>query len=117
MINFCVRAIQAAMLAAALAVAPASAQDQPRSGNFLDNLFGGQQRQQERAGRDEAELSVRINQLESQIRQLTGTIEQLQFRNQQLEQQLRAQGGGVPAQAGMPPQVAQQPLGRPPAQA
>ena len=68
------------------------------SGNFLDNLFGGQQRQQPRSGPDEAEMAVRINQLESQIRQLTGTVEQLQFRNQQLEQQLRAQGGATPPQ-------------------
>src|SRR6185295_9705817 len=41
----------------------------------------------------ESELVVRINRLESQVRQLTGTVEQLQYRNQQLEQQLaRAQG-------------------------
>ena len=31
-----------------------------------------------------------INQLQAQVRQLTGTIEQLQYRNQQLEQQVRA---------------------------
>ena len=37
----------------------------------------------------ESELVMRINRLESQVRQLTGTIEQLQFRNQQLEQQLQ----------------------------
>jgi tol-pal system protein YbgF len=106
-----VRALRVAALAVALAAAPASAQEQPRSGNFLDNLFGGQQRQQQRTVPDEAELSVRINQLESQIRQLTGTVEQLQFRNQQLEQQLRAQSGALP------PQAAQQPPGRPPTQA
>ncbi len=35
------------------------------------------------------DLVVRIDQLERQIRQLTGAIEQLQFRNQQLEQQVR----------------------------
>jgi len=35
------------------------------------------------------ELIVRIDHLEEQIRQLTGTVEQLQYRNQQLEQQLR----------------------------
>ncbi|HWM45903.1 MAG TPA: tol-pal system protein YbgF [Xanthobacteraceae bacterium] len=35
-----------------------------------------------------ADLLVRIDQLERQIRQLTGAVEQLQFRNQQLEQQL-----------------------------
>ena len=32
-----------------------------------------------------ADLLTRIDQLESQIRQLTGSVEQLQFRNQQLE--------------------------------
>jgi tol-pal system protein YbgF len=38
----------------------------------------------------ESELVMRINRLEAQVRQLTGTVEQLQFRNQQLEQQLRS---------------------------
>ncbi|MGE3148045.1 MAG: tol-pal system protein YbgF [Pseudorhodoplanes sp.] len=49
-----------------------------------------------------SDLVVRVEQLENQIRQMTGTIEQLQYRNQQLEQQLRrAQGdaGGNPAGA------------------
>jgi tol-pal system protein YbgF len=36
-----------------------------------------------------ADLLVRIDQLENQVRQLTGSVEQLQYRNQQLEQQLR----------------------------
>jgi tol-pal system protein YbgF len=36
-----------------------------------------------------SDLIVRIEQLENQIRQLTGTIEQLQFRNRELEEQLR----------------------------
>jgi len=39
---------------------------------------------------DAAELIVRIDRLEAQIRQLTGTIEQLQYRNQQLEAQIRS---------------------------
>ena len=81
MIDLRSNVIRAAMCAAVLAIAPAVAQEQ-RPGNFLDNLFGGQQRQQPRSGPDEAEMAVRINQLESQIRQLTGTVEQLQFRNQ-----------------------------------
>jgi tol-pal system protein YbgF len=115
MIDLKSNVIRAAMFAAVLAVVPAAAQEQ-RPGNFLDNLFGGQQRQQ-RSGPDETEMAVRINQLEAQIRQLTGTIEQLQFRNQQLEQQLRTQAGGAPPQQGnMPPQAALPP-GRPPAQA
>lgn len=36
-----------------------------------------------------ADVLVRIDQLESQLRQLTGTVEQLQYRNQQLETVLR----------------------------
>jgi tol-pal system protein YbgF len=36
-----------------------------------------------------SEITIRLDQLESQMRQLTGTIEQLQYRNQQLEQALR----------------------------
>ncbi len=35
------------------------------------------------------DLMVRIDRLEAQIRQLTGAIEQMQFRNQQLENQLK----------------------------
>ena len=57
----------------------------------------GRSRQQT-AGQDEAdgpttEQVLRIERLEAQIRQLTGTIEQLQYRNQQLEKQLRGCGG------------------------
>lgn len=37
----------------------------------------------------ESDLVVRLNQLEGQMRRLTGDLEQLQYRNQQLEQQLR----------------------------
>src|SRR5262249_49121404 len=50
------------------------------------------------------DLVVRLDRLEQQIRQLTGTIEQLEYRNQQLEGQLRQlQQAGVPPQAGLPP--------------
>jgi tol-pal system protein YbgF len=110
MIKVLGRSLCALTFASALTVtAPALAQER----GLLDNLFGGgQSRQPQRSGPDEAELSVRINQLEGQIRQLTGTIEELQHRNQQLEQQLRAQGGAVPPQAAQPV-----PVGRPPMQA
>ena len=40
-----------------------------------------------------SDLILRLDRLEAQVRQLTGTIEQLQFRNQQLETQLRADAG------------------------
>src|SRR5215468_11781728 len=36
-----------------------------------------------------AELLVRIDRLENQIRQLTGQVEQMQYRNQQLEAALK----------------------------
>ncbi len=45
-----------------------------------------------RAQMTESELVMRLNRLEGQVRQLTGTVEQLQYRNQQLEQQLAARG-------------------------
>ena len=95
MIDIHARALRAAALAAALAVAPAARAGQPL------RQFPRQPVRRPAAASSRAAVptrpssSVRINQLESQIRQLTGTIEQLQFRNQQLEQQLRAQGGGA----------------------
>ncbi|KAB2878486.1 MAG: tol-pal system protein YbgF, partial [Pseudorhodoplanes sp.] len=36
-----------------------------------------------------SDVVVRLEQIENQMRMLTGQLEQLQFRNQQLEQQLR----------------------------
>jgi tol-pal system protein YbgF len=117
------RASQAAAVAAIVLTlaGPAFAQDDGRSPNFLDNLFGGNNAQPPAPTRrggmpDEADLTVQINQLQAQVRQLTGTIEQLQYRNQQLEQQVRAlQGGAAPgsgtvsgAAPGMPPRGAAQ---------
>ena len=74
----------------------ALAQDQ-RGGNFLDNLFNrgeqAQSRQPAQGGQaaqsDPSDLSVRLDRMEGALRQLTGTIEQLQYRNQQLESQLK----------------------------
>ena len=43
----------------------------------------------DRTGSAGGDLLIRLDRAESQIRQLTGTIEQLQFRNQQLENQVR----------------------------
>ena len=59
-------------------------------------------------------MVVRLDRLESQIRQLTGVIEQLQFRNQQLEAQVRRmQEEGAPR--GMPPRAQNLPPQSPPA--
>lgn len=85
---------------------------QDRSPGFLDNLFNRGEGQNAPAGRnggsvaqadpgDPAELTVRLDRLENALRQLTGTIEQLQYRNQQLETQVKVlQQGGAAA----PPQ-------------
>ena len=72
---------------------------------------------------DESDVVVRIDQLQNQIRQLTGSVEQLQFRNQQLEQQMKrmqddnefrfqelsGKGGARPAQQAARPQPGAQP--------
>jgi tol-pal system protein YbgF len=79
----------------------AVAQERGSSGNFLDNLFnrGEPQAQQRQAPQqapagsvaqaDPGDLSVRLDRMENALRQLTGTIESLQYRNQQLEMQLK----------------------------
>src|SRR5262245_18055860 len=103
---------QAAALAAisALLLTSSALAQQRGSGNFLDDLFNRgepQSRQAVPAGRatDSADLSVRLDRMESALRQLTGTIEQLQYRNQQPEMQLKRlqedRGGAAPpVQAG-----------------
>ena len=63
-----------------------------------------------RAQMTESELVMRLNRLESQVRQLTGQVEQLQYRNSQLEQQLARAPGASPAPQRAPqPQYAQPP--------
>lgn len=91
---------------AALLLSSLGALAQERGGNFLDNLFNrGEPQQQQQAapapqprqGRvaqsnepgEAGELSVRLDRMENALRQLTGTIEQLQFQNQQLQTQLK----------------------------
>ena len=116
-----------AALACGMLVSAASAQDRSSPG-FLDNLFsrGESQQQQQPQGdssveyrrgnqgggqmaqADPSDLTVRLDRLENALRQLTGTIEQLQFKNQQLEQQVRAMQAGGGAAAAQP-QYQQQP--------
>src|SRR4029077_6880007 len=84
----------------------ALARDEGGSGNFLENLFSrgdpsAQSRQSAQpapSGRaaqsDPGDLSVRLDRMENALRQLTGTIEQLQYRNQQLKMQTQNWGGG-----------------------
>src|SRR5262245_2077040 len=93
----------------ALLLTSSTLAQQRGSGNFLDDLFNRgepQSRQAAPGGRAaDGDLSVRLDRMESALRQLTGTIEQLQYRNQQLEMQLKRlqddRGGPAPpAQAG-----------------
>ena len=80
----------------------ASAQEEQSPLSAIGRMFG--KKPQQTTGQEEAEgptteQVLRIERLEAQIRQLTGTIEQLQYRNQQLENQLRGAGGAVSAPA------------------
>jgi len=47
----------------------------------------------------DADLLTRLDHLEAELRDLTGTVEQLQYRNQQLEQQVQRLQGAAPAAA------------------
>src|ERR1700733_1833053 len=58
---------------------------------------------------DSSELVTRIERLEGTIRTLTGTIEELQYRNRQLEQQVQRLGAGTPPAAAAPQRPAAQP--------
>ncbi len=95
------RIFTAACIALAL---PPAAQAQDNSPSVLDRIFGARSApeptQQVAQQADAAELIVRVDRLEAQIRQLTGTIEQLQYRNQQLEAQIR----GMESPTGPKPQ-------------
>jgi tol-pal system protein YbgF len=51
---------------------------------------------------DDVDPELRIQQLENQLRQVTGQNEELQFRNRQLEEQIRQLQAGNPAQAANP---------------
>ncbi len=111
----------AALLAGASAALAQSSGDS--SPGLLDGLFGGGDRSgnggRDRGAQVSQDLSVRVDRLEAQIRQLTGTIEELQYRNQQLTEQLQRmqQGAGyvanaAPAEgapAGAPPVTAVRP--------
>jgi tol-pal system protein YbgF len=89
--------IRIAALAALLLPAGAALAQQSSSGGFLDNLFSrgeppSQQRpadQRQVTQYEPGDLTVRLDRLENALRQLTGTLEQLQYRNQQLEMQLK----------------------------
>ncbi len=98
------RTIGFSFLALLFCVGVATAQENERGFGFLEQLFGNGDRAPDNAPADPSErggpntgrmaqssgdLTMRLDRLEAQIRQLTGAIEQLQYRSQQLEGQLR----------------------------
>ena len=90
----------AALAVLALPLLAGGALAQQSNGSFLDNLFNrgdqGQQGQGEQrqgpprvAQTDPGDVSARVDRLEAALRQLTGTIEELQHQNQVLQMQLK----------------------------
>src|SRR5579859_5940015 len=96
----------AALVALSVLLASGAALAQDRSPGLLDNLFGGQRQQQQSQpqqepqaqqaepprssqGLDGGDDASRVDRIESALRQLTGTIEQLQHDNQMLQMQLK----------------------------
>ena len=89
-----VRVVPVAVAVAALLMPAAGAlAQQPGSGGFLDNLFnpgqGRQPVQQSETAPADSSVSGRIARIENALRQLTGTIEELQHQNRQLQLQLK----------------------------
>src|SRR5262245_14343307 len=64
----------------------------------------------------DADLELRIQRLENQLRQVTGQNEELQYRNRQLEERLRQLGAAPPAAPGAPPAAPPGVAAVPPAQ-
>lgn len=113
------RGLSMAALAAALCFSPAvAAQESGGPPWGFDRLFqrpqapvpqGGQQPQgQQGSGQWRGQTTgeepapdqvLRIERLEQQLRQMTGQVEQLEYRNRQLEAQIRAMGGTPGGQA------------------
>ena len=120
MTSLMTRGLLAAALAAGLCVSTvAFAQDSGSPLSVFDRMFGQKPQADEprttgQVGAQESPTDqvMRIERLEAQIRQMTGMLEQLQYRHQQLEAQLRGTGG--PAGAPPPPQQPQ--AMRPPVQ-
>jgi tol-pal system protein YbgF len=125
------RGLSAAALAAVLCISTvAAAQDGGGSPlSVLDRMFGNRPQapvQQQAPGQEPMpDQVVRIERLENMLRQATGQIEQLQYRNQQLEAQIRSMGGNPggnpggssggppPGQGAAPPPAPSAQMGQP----
>src|ERR1700712_1364144 len=86
------RTTRAAAIAAMLTVAPHVLAAQVLTAQVL-------------AQSDDADPEMRIQQLENQLRQLTGQNEELQYRNRQLEDRLKLLQGGAQAAPSGPPVI------------
>src|ERR1700761_2033478 len=62
---------------------------------------------------DDVDPEIRIQQLENQLRQLTGQNEELQYHNRQLEERLRLLQGSAQGAPGAPPPGAPPPVAQP----
>lgn len=94
----------AALVALTIPLTAGAALAQDR-GNFLDNIFNRGEDQPQQAAPSQgggSDIAMRLDRLENALRQLTGNIEQLQYRNQQLETQVRE----LQQRAGMAPSAA-----------
>lgn len=104
MSRYFLQAAPIALVAAFALAAPAQAAG-AHSGGFLSELFGGGDQSnapsnsagsQQVAQISQSDVVVRLERLETEVRQLTGQVQELQYRNQQLEQALqRLQPNGV----------------------
>lgn len=104
--RFAVLAVLAAALAAPMTPAPASASDEiilaQDDRRFLPRIFGGRKKDDE----PQSDVLLRLDQLESQVRTLTGEVERLSFQLQQMQQLMLQAGVSLPqtgaAPAGQP---------------
>jgi tol-pal system protein YbgF len=114
--------IAIAAMGALVLCTPQSAPAQERQGGFLDNLFNrgepaqGQSQQgpsqEQFAQGNSRDVYSRLDRIENALRQLTGTVEELQHQNRQLQMRLQQMGGGAPAANGAPSRA---PVAMPPA--
>src|SRR5262249_41724721 len=102
-------ALTFAVIVATCTALPIRAQEGDNSFNRFSRVFGGSERMAGERNAQPAPRSgqagspdvvLRLERLESQIRQLTGVIEQLQYRNQQLEAEVRRLEEGGPPRPG-----------------
>jgi len=124
-------------LAALLSPAGPALAQQSSNGGLLDNLFNRNEPQAQPSQNDQTprmaqgdsnDVSVRVDRIENALRQLTGTVEELQHQNQMLQMQLKrmqddteyrfqqlGSRGGLPPTNPSRPMSPQAPMNAPPA--